>query len=341
MASTLRLILTGESEHDRRILQQAAAIIRAGGVVAFPTETVYGLGADALNPQAVRRIFEAKGRPQWDPLIVHLYRPEDVYSFSSEVPAIAEPLIRNMMPGPLTLVLMKSPLIPNEVSAGLPTVALRVPAHPVAQAFIATSGTPIAAPSANRFGRPSPTTAEHVLQDLEGRIDAVIDGGATPMGVESTVIDVTTYPPTLLRPGGTPAETIEALIGRLHRYRRSAAEGEALPSPGLSSKHYAPNAKVVLCEAKPNTLQATVQEWLRREHAIGVMRPLGWQLLESPQLRVYTWGEWGDWQTLASRLFAGLRWLESEGVEAIICPLPPAEGLALAIRDRLQRAASP
>lgn len=334
-----RLVLRGEEAHDLPLIRRAAETIRAGGLVAFPTETVYGLGADALNPEAVRRIFHAKGRPSWDPLIVHLDTSDQLYLLTRDQPPAVQALLEHFIPGPLTLVLFKTALVPDEVTAGLPTVALRMPAHPVARALIRLSGTPIAAPSANKFGRPSPTTAEHVLHDLAGEIDVVLDAGPTPVGVESTVLDMTTQPPTLLRPGATPVEALEAVIGTVHLLRKTPNEGEPLPSPGLSVRHYAPQARVLLCAPLPEALLAQTEHTLQQGETVGVMKPIGWQLPSDPRLKVYTWGEWGDWRALAQRLFDGLRWLESEGVQTIICPLPPPQELALAIRDRLERAA--
>jgi L-threonylcarbamoyladenylate synthase len=336
---TQRLILTGDELHDELLIQQAAAVIRAGGLVAFPTETVYGLGADALNPEAARRIFLAKERPAWDPLIVHVAEPADIYRYTRDHSTLTEKLIRTFMPGPLTLVLPKREAISDVVTAGRETVAVRIPRHPVVHALIRSSGVPIAAPSANKFGRPSPTTADHVLQDLHGAIEAVLDAGATPMGVESTILDMTTQPPTLLRPGGVSREAIEAVIGRVRMLDGTFLEGVPLPAPGLSARHYAPNAKMLLCDPQPEAFYDVLVHTLSRYAFVGAMRPDGWQLPDSKRLRVFEWGAWGDWQTLAQRLFRGLRALESMGVHAIVCPLPPEEGLALAIRDRLQRAA--
>jgi L-threonylcarbamoyladenylate synthase len=336
---TQRLVLTGDESHDAPLIQQAAAIIRAGGLVAFPTETVYGLGADALNSEAVRRIFLAKGRPAWDPLIVHVAEPDDICRYTRDHSLLTEKLIHAFMPGPLTLVLPKREVISEVVTAGRETVAIRIPQHPVARALIRSSGTPIAAPSANKFGRPSPTTADHVLHDLSGAIDAVLDAGATPMGVESTVVDMTTDPPTLLRPGGITREAIEALIGAVRVLGEAFQEGEPLPAPGLSARHYAPSAKVVLCAPLPESFYSALKDALSRYAFVGAMHPEGWRLPDSNRLQVFEWGAWGDWQTLAQRLFLGLRMLEAAGVHAIVCPLPPEEGLARALRDRLQRAA--
>jgi L-threonylcarbamoyladenylate synthase len=337
---TQRLVLTGDEAHDKSLIQQAAAIIRAGGLVAFPTETVYGLGADALDSAAVRRIYLAKGRPAWDPLIVHVAEPEDIHRYTHDHSVLTEKLIRAFMPGPLTLVLPKREVISEVVTAGRDTVAIRMPQHPVARALIRYSMTPFAAPSANKFGRPSPTTADHVLHDLRGEIDAVLDAGATPLGVESTILDMTTDPPTLLRPGCVPREAIEAIVGEVRVLGRAFEADESLPAPGLSARHYAPSAQVILCAPSPEAFYGALKDTLSRYAFVGAMRPEEWKLPDSNRLRVYEWGAWGDWETLAQRLFLGLRALESLGVHAIVCPLPPEEGLARALRDRLQRAAA-
>jgi len=336
---TQRLILTGDESTDKPLIQQAAAIIRAGGLVAFPTETVYGLGADALNSEAVRRIFLAKGRPAWDPLIVHVDTPEAIRRYTRDHSVLTERLIQAFMPGALTLVLFKREMISDVVTAGRDTVAIRIPQHPVARALIRYSGTPIAAPSANKFGRPSPTTADHVLHDLGGEIEAVLDAGQTPLGVESTILDMTTFPPTLLRPGGISKEAIEAVIGEVRVLGAAIAEGEPLPAPGLSARHYAPQAKVLLCAPAPEIFYGALKDALSQYAIVGALRPEGWRVPDDPHLRVFEWGAWGDWETLAQRLFAGLRALEAEQAHAIVCPLPPDEGLARALRDRLQRAA--
>jgi L-threonylcarbamoyladenylate synthase len=339
MGETQRLILTGDPEHDQPLIEQAGAVIRAGGLVAFPTETVYGLGADALNPKAVQRIFEAKERPTWDPLIVHVADVEQLRGVVKSLPPAAERLVQTLMPGPLTLVLPKADCIPDLVTAGRPTVAVRIPTHPVALALIRASATPIAAPSANRFGRPSPTTADHVMADLAGRIELVLDAGPTPVGVESTVLDLTAEPPVILRPGGVPREAIESQIGPVRLLEEAFPEGQPLPSPGTSPRHYAPRVPVLLCPPDPSALLQAALDALNRHERVGVMAPDGWQLPPSERLVCFDWGEWGNWQQLARRLFEGLRTLEAQGVDAILCPLPPAAELALALRDRLLRAA--
>ncbi len=336
---TQRLILTGDELDDAPLIEQAAAIIRAGGLVAFPTETVYGLGADALNAEAVRRIYLAKERPAWDPLIVHVDTPEAIYRYTRNQPPVTERLILAFTPGPLTLVLPKREAISDVVTAGRDTVAIRIPSHPVARALIRSSGTPIAAPSANKFGRPSPTNADHVLHDLNGAIEAVLDAGQTPMGVESTVVDLTTQPPTLLRPGGVSKEALESVLGEVRLLSAPLESGEALPAPGLSLRHYAPHARLLLCAPTSEAFYGATKDALSRYAFVGAMRPDGWRTPTEPRLRVFEWGAWGDWERLANRLFLGLRTLEKQQTHAIVCPLPPEEGLARALHDRLTRAA--
>src|SRR6266536_5239872 len=234
---------------DQAGIAAAAEILRAGGLVAFPTETVYGLGAAALDRVAVAGIFEAKGRPANDPLIVHVVD----FSRSGEIAmttAVARRLAEAFMPGPLTLVLRRLPIVPDVVTAGLDTVAIRVPAHPVARALLGAARLPIAAPSANLFGRPSPTRGEHVLHDLNGRIDAVVDGGLATVGVESTIVDISSMPPRLLRPGGLATEDIEQVLGVRVLAPPTAANGAQL-APGLLPTHYAPRTGLTLVTGAP------------------------------------------------------------------------------------------
>jgi len=327
---------------DRDAIEEAAAILVAGGLVAFPTETVYGLGANALDEKAVRKIFIVKERPEWDPLIVHISHPEMAKELAAVVPETFWRLAERLMPGPLTVVLPKRPTVPDVVTASLPTVAIRMPKHPVALALIESAGTPIAAPSANRFGRPSPTRAEHVLADLGDRIDGVLDAGPTMVGLESTVIDLTATPPTILRPGGVSREAIVEILGEVAIAETPKREGEAMPSPGMIHRHYAPAVPLRLTEPSPQIFQETLSRFFA-EHPqgkVGLLLPTDWQEWVPPSKRVivFDWGEWGDWATMARRLFDGLRWLEQQGVITIFAPLPPPIGLGLALRDRLIKA---
>lgn len=325
-------------------ITQAASILREDGTVAFPTETVYGLGANALHPAAVAKIFAAKQRPSWDPLIVHIAEREQVEqltSLSGDLRLRVEALAAAFWPGPLTLLLPRSAAIPDAVTAGRALVGVRIPAHPIARALLHAAGVPVAAPSANTFGHTSPTTATHVLADLNGRIDAVLDGGATEVGVESTVLDPTQTPMVLYRPGAVTAEMIAQVTGvAVEVYqppeRERFAEPEALPSPGVGIRHYAPRARVVLVEGN----HAAVAKALRDEDAgekIGVLLPEGWMV--QGNVLVEPWGKWDDSRTLASHLFAGLRSLDDRGAEVVICPMPEPGGLNDAIRDRLGKAA--
>lgn len=324
-------------------IAEAAEIIRKGGLVAFPTETVYGLGANALDENAVRKIFAAKERPAWDPLIVHICDLGMVEQIAQEIPDKFHELAERFMPGPLTVVLRKKPIVPDAVTAGLPTVAVRMPNHPVALALIRTSGVPIAAPSANRFGRPSPTTAEHVLHDLAGRIDGILDAGPTQVGIESTVLDLTKSPPTILRPGGVSKEDLEEVLGKV-TVALKVAQGlkKGLPSPGMMPRHYAPSVPVILTEGEREKFVAEIERLVKQPKGsgqIGALAPVGW-LEEWDGVVVFNWGKWGDWDELARKLFEGLRWLERQNVSAIVAPLPPPVGLGLAIRDRLIKASS-
>jgi L-threonylcarbamoyladenylate synthase len=327
-------------------VSQAAEILRSGGTVAFPTETVYGLGANALDAAAVAKIFEAKKRPAWDPLIVHVSDREMLQRIAV-VSARAEALMEAFWPGPLTLLLPRTAAVPDAITAGRELVGVRMPAHPVALELIRTASVPVAAPSANLFGRTSPTTAAHVLEDLDGRIDAVLDGGATPVGVESTVLDVGAM--TIYRPGAVTAEMIASVAGEVTMFQSEAMElsgmagpPESLPSPGVGLRHYAPRAKLILVDVDSDAdliyaLYPAIERYERTPELLGLMLPDDWDAHYAKY--VFPWGPWGDNEVLARRLFAGLRTLDEAGATVIICPLPDANGVGLALRDRLQKAA--
>jgi L-threonylcarbamoyladenylate synthase len=323
------LFLRAEAEAVAR----AAEVIREGGLVAFPTETVYGLGADALSRTAAARIFEAKERPRGNPLIVHVAGVEELAMVASRVPPRALEVASRFWPGPLTLVLERALAVPLITTGGLDTVAVRVPAHPVALSLIRAAGRPIAAPSANRSGRPSPTRAEHVLQDLEGRVEIILDAGPSQVGLESTVLDMTTEPPTLLRPGGVTLEQLADCLGRV----RPLADHEeaAARSPGLRFRHYAPRARVMLIDA--GTGEQAVMAWLETGRLAGLMAQRTVSL-ERPGLKVKLMPV--DPEAYARELFGSLRELDSMGVEVIFVEALPEEGLGRAIMDRLRRAAS-
>ncbi len=333
---------------DPSQIAEAAQAILAGQLVAFPTETVYGLGANAFNRDAVRRIFIAKGRPAQDPLIVHLASAALLPQVVRQIPPLAERLAALFWPGPLTLVLPKHPAIFDEITAALPTVAVRVPAHAVALELLRASGVPIVAPSANRFGHVSPTTAQHVLEDLEGVIEGVLDGGATTVGVESTVLDLTCSPPRLLRPGGVSLEALQAQIGEVlytPRFTSAAEELAPQPSPGLLAKHYAPRAELWLFTGEREGVSGKMRQAAVELGKTG--RRVGVLISEEQQgsfgdlaVEVYLLGSEKRLDDMAKRLYVGLRALDRQGVEVILAPEVVAEGLGLAIRDRLRRAAT-
>lgn len=315
-------------------LREAAFLIREGWPVAFPTETVYGLGGDALNPVAVRAIFRVKGRPADNPLIVHIAEPDRLMALALEIPPAAHALIETFWPGPLTLVLRRSATVPPEVSGGLSTVAVRMPAHPVALAFIRAAGRPLAAPSANRSGRPSPTTADHVYQDLAGRIPLVLDGGPAAVGVESTVLDVTGPVPVLLRPGGVTLEQLRAVIGPVRVHAGAELFGR---SPGTRYRHYEPRAPVVLVLPGGPT-RDVVEEHRVRRFRVGLIcrgrgQGFGW-----PDVLVKVLPEAAS--GYAHGLFAALRALDDAGVNVILVEGVEEDGLGLAVMDRLRRAAT-
>ena len=348
---TLRLFVDAHdltSAVSRDSLKRAAEILRSGGTVALPTETVYGLGANALNASAIEKIFEAKERPSWDPLIVHISDTEMLQRVTSSLPASAEKLIDAFWPGPLTLLLPKNDAVPDAVTAGRPRVGVRMPQHPVAHALIREAGVPIAAPSANRFGRTSPTSAQHVAEDLDGRIDAILDSGETTHGLESTVIDACEEPCVVYRPGVISLEQIRAAGVEAVMFCESAAmqtkAPASLPSPGVGLRHYAPRAKLILVDGNGEAQIARFRELAQHGQQNGMV--VGLMLadvferdLNTSQAIVFRWGKWTDPEELAQRLFAGLRYLDGAGANVIVCPLPVAEGIGVAIRDRLLKAA--
>ena len=257
-----RVIKLNPKRVEKSKIKLAARVLKRGGLVAFPTETVYGLAANALDAESVKKVFEAKGRPADNPLIVHIAEKEQVYRLAKKVPEKAEKLMDKFWPGPLTIVLEKSRVVPKATTGGRNTVAVRMPDNRIALALIREAGVPLAAPSANSFGKPSPTSAEHVFQDLCGKIDVILDGGNTDIGVESTVLDLTTDPPTLLRPGGITLEKLKTVLDRVRMH--PAAKGKktraVAKSPGMKYKHYAPNADVILVEGRRPKLERKVQQ---------------------------------------------------------------------------------
>lgn len=339
-------ILTGSSGIIR-----AASILRAGGLVAFPTETVYGLGANALDPGAVTRIFEAKGRPSDNPLIVHLFSFEGVELLTGPLPADLgtrlEALAARFWPGPLTLVLPRAAAVPDRVTAGLDTVAIRVPNHSVALELLRQAGRPVAAPSANLSGRPSPTRAEHVIEDLSGRVEAILDGGPTGIGLESTVLDLTAPVPTILRPGGVSRGDLALLLGEVAvGYSRSGRPDQSpVRSPGMKYLHYAPEAPLFLFEGPPDTIKARILDEATGAagsgQKVGLLVPEEWEaeFTSVPGATVLSAGRSDDLAALAANLYDRLRKFDQVGVDLVLAAGIEDQGLGAAIADRLRRAA--
>jgi L-threonylcarbamoyladenylate synthase len=297
---------------DPSLISKAADILRTGGLVAFPTETVYGLGADADQEQALKAIFKVKGRPETHPLIIHLAHADQVGVWAASVPDAALGLARRFWPGPLTLILKKADRVSKVATGGQETVGLRVPNHPVALSMLRAFGRGVAAPSANRFGRVSPTTADHVRQDLGNDVDFILDGGPCSIGVESTIVDFTSGDPVILRPGGLTKERLEEALGRSIPVRGSGA----VRVSGQLESHYAPRAEVVI--VRPGEGEGRAGEWRSKGKRVVVL---------------------GEKDVEARELYASLRRADESGADVIIVPLPDQVGLGLAVADRLQKAA--
>jgi len=344
MKKTVLLKVNPQTPEIEKI-RVAAEFIKTGGLVAFPTETVYGLGANALDARAVHALFEAKKRPLDNPPIVHVCDIKDVFRLVEEIPVKAEKLMKLFWPGPLTLILKHSGIVPSVTVAGLDTIALRMPRHNVALALIRESQCPISAPSANLAGKPSPTTAKHVMEDLDGRIDAVLDTGPTVVGVESTVVDVTVDPVQVLRPGGTPLEALREVVGEVGLNSAVTAEKPVLVekarSPGVKYRHYAPSADVVVVEGELRAMVDKVNElatyYMRRGSKVGILCTD--ETLGSYQADVVkSLGSRSNLASVAQNLFARLREFDLEGVDFILAEGVPLEGLGLAVMNRLRRA---
>ena len=329
----------GQQKEIEDKISAAAKILREGGLVGIPTETVYGLGADGTNPDAVRRIFAVKGRPQDNPLILHVTGAQWLPRYCADIPPVAYTLARKFWPGPLTMVLKRQPTVPNETTAGLDTVGIRCPNHPVTLAIIREAGMAIAAPSANTSGRPSCTTAQDVMEDVGGRIDMVIDGGACVVGVESTVLDLTCEPPRLLRPGGLPVEDIERLIGHIDVDRAlnaSLKENERPGAPGMKYRHYAPKAPVTVVIGAPSVSAKEIER--RAGPSSGIICFDEYAHL-FPRQTVHSLGPSSDKQMQAQRVFEALRSFDNSSVTEIFAQCPDNRGLGLAIGNRLKKAA--
>ncbi len=322
---------------DEGAISQASEILKNGGLVAIPTETVYGLAANALDGEAVSRIFIAKGRPQDNPLIVHIAEIAEMEKLVERVDERAYNLAERFWPGPLTVIMKKSPLIPKEVSAGLETVAIRMPSHPVAREIIKKSGLPLAAPSANASGKPSPTTAQHVIDDLEGKIDAIVDGGECTVGVESTVITLETDPPTLLRPGGVTPRELKEVLGEInisHAVYEELDENERADSPGLKYKHYAPKARVTLVKGEFEKYRKFVSA--QKERTCAVCFESEGKFFKD----AIEYGKAEDSLAQAHKIFDALRQVDAQKYESAFVRFPSTKGVGLAVYNRLLRSAA-
>jgi L-threonylcarbamoyladenylate synthase len=326
-------------------LLAACRLLREGDVVAFPTETVYGLGANALDANAVEKIFAAKKRPNNDPLIVHVHSLADLARYSLNPPPLAYALAQVFWPGPLTLVLRRAPIIPPNVCAGLDTVGLRMPSHSVARKLLQITQLPIAAPSANQFSHTSPTTAQHVWDDLNGRIPLILDGGPTNIGVESTILDLTHTRPRLLRPGGVSLENLRAHLPDIELPNEKViSDTDASLAPGQFLRHYAPNAPMVVYSGSDEAVRAAIRRLTNEALEAGQKVGLLIATEDAPALAdlpvtVKVLGALKNTSEAAHRLFAALRDLEADGVTVIVARMFPAEQIGLALQDRLMRAA--
>lgn len=331
--------IKGQQKIVEEKIQAAAEIIRGGGLLGIPTETVYGLAANALDPEAVKKIFLAKGRPQDNPLILTIPGPQWLTRYCVEVPPIAYELARRFWPGPLTMILKRNPVVPDVTTAGLDTVAVRCPAHAVTLSIIREAGVPVAAPSANTSGRPSCTTAADVMEDLNGKIDGVVDGGPCSVGVESTILDMTVTPPRLLRPGGLPLENLERILGEIEIDKAITGplrEGEQPKAPGMKYRHYAPKAPVTVFIGNPRrTAQAMAQQMTKTTGIICFDEFAS--LFQNQKTR--SLGPSGDKETQAQRVFDALRSFDDSNVTEILAQCPDNRGLGLAISNRLKKAA--
>ncbi|MDP4143451.1 MAG: L-threonylcarbamoyladenylate synthase [Bacillota bacterium] len=334
-----------ENNIDIRILQEAGKVFRSGGLVAFPTETVYGLGANALDSEAVKKIFEAKGRPQDNPLIVHISDLDSIKNLTKVVPPIAEDLMRNFWPGPLTLILPKSDLVPEVTSAGLDSIGIRMPSNRIALELIRTAGVPIAAPSANISGRPSPTDVNRCVEDLNGKIDYIIGGNICEVGVESTIVDCTVYPPCVLRPGGITLEMLKKIDSEIYidpAIMNKSNESFIPKAPGMKYRHYAPKAPLKIIQgdlqktiAKVNEM---VQNYMDEGKKVGIMAT-DETLYYYKNGIIISLGSRDDMKLVAQNLFEALRSFDDKKVDIILSESFEEIGLGIAVMNRLKKSA--
>ena len=326
-------------ETDNTAIQQAAAILRHGGLLGIPTETVYGLGANALDETAVLHIFEAKGRPQDNPLILHVPGADWLELYCHDIPPVAYALAERFWPGPLTMILPRRDIVPLRTTGGLETVGVRCPDHPMTLAIIREAGIPVAAPSGNTSGRPSPTTAQHMLEDMDGKINGIVDGGPCSVGVESTIIDLTVTPPRLLRPGGLPLESLEEVLGTVavdKAVRQKLADGEQAKAPGMKYRHYAPKAPVTVITGTPGASAAYIAAHLTKHSGVICFDEYA-PLFEGHT--IHRLGPAGDKLAQAQHVFDALRTFDGTDVTEIFAQCPDEGGLGLAVGNRVKKAA--
>lgn len=324
-------------------LQQAAQILKRGGLLGIPTETVYGLGANGLNEAAVANIFKAKGRPQDNPLILHIPDAGWLDRYCADIPPSAYTLASTFWPGPMTMILKRKPIVPDVVTAGLDTVGMRCPDHTLCRKIIAAADVPVAAPSGNTSGRPSPTTAAHMLEDMDGKIDAIMEGGACSVGVESTIIDLTCTPPRLLRPGGVTLEQLRDVLGEVavdEAVTRILKDGEKPRAPGMKYRHYAPQAPVTVFTGDPERAAAAMADYVQPGDGVICFEEFTKQFTSRTETKlVMSLGPVGDKEEQARRVFDALRQFDHTNVNAIWAQCPDASGIGLAIANRLNKAA--
>lgn len=338
------VITQDENRIDEQAIMQAGEIIQNGGLVAFPTETVYGLGGDGLNPDSSRKIYAAKGRPSDNPLIIHIYRMEDLEVLVKEIPESARKLAEAFWPGPLTMILPKADVVPKETTGGLDTVAVRMPSHKVALAFIKAAGGFVAAPSANLSGKPSPTLAKYVLEDMEGRIDMIIDGGDIAIGLESTIVDLTGDVPMILRPGYITLDMLKDVLGEV-TMDPTLMDGdckERPKAPGMRYRHYAPKGDMLIIEGKPEKVVEEINTLVKESHQKGYKTGVIATAENAEKYRadvVKVVGNRGDDTAIAASLYRILREFDDEEVDAIYSESFAADGIGQAIMNRLLKAA--
>lgn len=335
--NTKRWKLTDDTSHNKLALEEAAKLLADGSTIAFPTETVYGLGADATNKEAVAKIFKAKGRPQDNPLIAHVATKQQLLQLVDNLPVYVEKLIDIFTPGPLTFVLPSNGICAENVTAGLATIGIRMPDHPVAQQLLKYCNIPVAAPSANISGKPSPTTGEHVWADLNGKIAGVLDAGPAGLGVESTVIDCTQDIPIILRPGGITKEQLEEAIGTIMMDPALADKDEKPKSPGMKYTHYSPEVPLWLIEGTADKIQSCIDQEHKNNHKVGVLSAARTSTLINAD-EIISLGE--NINEIAANLYDALRRFKQGDVDIILCESFPEEGIGQAVMNRLRKAAS-